>query len=261
MEEKKNRDDRRLNRILGDEWLDWQGEDDSEATISEGKKTFLVLTLIVLIGFVLLALLFWYLVLPRFELFGRTSAVILTVTIIVLSTFFLVWYIALLITVLSRKNYLSVCLQKGTNLFIILFPFVMKLARYFGISRDRLSHSFIRVSNTLIGATSSEGKILALLPRCLNRDLKREVRSICHEFPDVILHTAPGGNEARKIIRKIKPRAIVAVACERDLVSGIQDIAPKIPIIGIPNSRPAGPCKDTRIELDEFRAALSSFLR
>jgi hypothetical protein len=82
---------------------------------------------------------------------------------------------------------------------------------------------------------------------------------ICDGYPNVVLQTAPGGNVARKIIRKTKPRAIVAVACERDLVSGIQDVAPKIPVLGICNSRPAGPCKDTVVDLDEFRDALDMF--
>jgi hypothetical protein len=135
----------------------------------------------------------------------------------------------------------------------------MRLAGHLGISRDRIGHSFIRVSNLLVNHPAGDGQVLALLPRCLTRELKERTKEICDAYPDVVAYTAPGGSVARKIIRETKPRAIVAVACERDLISGIQDIAPKIPVIGIPNSRPNGPCRDTRIDLVEFESALDFF--
>jgi hypothetical protein len=246
------------DRVLGDEWLDWRAGAD-EQNITEGKKTFLLLSLAVLLFAILLAFLFLYLVIPRFEQFGPAGVVVITILVSAIVLFLLLWYAFLLFAVLSRKNYMFMCLERGFNLLTLLFPFTVKLAESFGISRDRLSHSFIKVSNTLVPPRIYGGAILALLPRCLNRDLKSEVKQICESYPNVILQTAPGGNVARKIIREIKPRAIVAVACERDLVSGIQDVAPKIPVLGICNSRPAGPCKDTEVDLEEFRKALDIF--
>ncbi len=256
--ESENKNTKKTDRVLGDEWLDWRGSAD-EQHIVEGKKTFLLLSFVVLAFIILLAFLFLYLVIPRFEQYGRTGVVIITVLVSATTIFLLVWYIFLLVAALSKKNYLFVCLEKGTNLLTLLFPFTVKLAESFGISRDRLSHSFIKVSNTLVHPSINEGTVLALLPRCLNRDIKREIKLICEKYPNVVLQTAPGGNVARKIIRETRPVAIVAVACERDLVSGIQDVAPKIPVLGICNSRPAGPCKDTVVDLEEFRNALDMF--
>jgi hypothetical protein len=250
--------DRRGDRVLGDEWLDWKGSE-AEEPIAEGKRMFLLLSFAVLVLIILLSLLFLYLVLPRFEQFGRAGVVIVTVAVIALTLFLLAWYAFLLFASLSTRNYLFVCLERGTNLLTLLFPLTVKLARTIGISRDRLSHSFIKVSNRLVQPRSSEGRVLALLPRCLKKDLKQRIKEICGEFPDVMLQTAPGGNVARKIIQDTRPRAIVAVACERDLVSGIQDVAPRIPVIGICNSRPLGPCKDTSIDIEEFRTALDYF--
>ncbi len=247
--------ERRGDRVLGDEWLDWKGGE-SEEPIAEGKRTFLLLSFVVLVLIILLSLLFLYLVIPRFEQFGRTGVVIITAAVVALTLFLLAWYAFLLFASLSTKNYLFVCLERGTNLLTLLFPLTVKLAGTIGISRDRLSHSFIKVSNRLVQPSSSGGNVLALLPRCLKKDLKQRIKEICGEFPDVMLQTAPGGNVARKIIQDTRPRAIVAVACERDLVSGIQDVAPRIPVIGICNSRPLGPCKDTSIDVEEFRAAL-----
>jgi hypothetical protein len=40
----------------------------------------------------------------------------------------------------------------------------------------------------------------------------------------------------------------VAVACERDLVSGIRDAWP-LPVIGLINERPEGPCVNTRVDV------------
>ena len=253
-----NADSRPKDRVLGDEWLDWKGADEPPQ-ITEGKRTFLLLSLVVLLGFVLLAFLFWYLVLPRFEQYGRLYATLLTIVIVAAAVFFLVWYAILISAVVSQRAYLAICLRRRSNLFIMLFPVVARLAQSFGISRDRLSHSFIEVSNRLVSQRHQDGPLLALVPRCLSQELKRQVRDICSGYPNVILHAAPGGTEARKIIREIKPRAIVAVACERDLVTGIHDVAPKIPVIGIPNTRPLGPCKDTSLDIEKFRSAILFF--
>jgi hypothetical protein len=260
MAETNGKKTKQTDRVLGDEWLDWNNGKAEGSTV-EGKRTFLLLSFIVLILIILLALLFLYLVLPRFEQYGRTAVIIMTAAVITLAAFLLTWYIFLLFAALSKKNYLFVCLEKGTNLLTLLFPFVARLAASIGISKDRLGHSFIQVSNTLVRARLPDGPVLVLLPRCLKKELKQDIGRLCNESPNVILHTAPGGNVARQIIRDTEPKAIVAVACERDLVSGIQDVAPRIPVIGICNIRPAGPCKDTSIDLEEFCSALAFFCK
>ncbi|WP_242864780.1 DUF116 domain-containing protein [Youngiibacter fragilis] len=48
---------------------------------------------------------------------------------------------------------------------------------------------------------------------------------------------------------------IIAVACERDLSSGIQDTYP-LPVYGILNKRPKGPCLDTLVPLKQVEKAL-----
>jgi len=246
------------DRVLGDEWLDWdQGKTESE--IREGKRTFILISFIVLALMLAAFSIFWYLVLPRFESYGRTYALILTISIIAAGAAIFIWYIISLIAIYSKSNYLRFCMQARNNIFFLLYPLVMKLANSLGISRDRLSHSFIMVSNELVSPSETDGPILTLLPRCLKRDLKKRAREICGRFPDCIIHTAPGGSEARLIIKETAPRAIIAVACERDLVSGIHEVAPKIPVIGIPNTRPLGPCKDTSMDLDELESALKFF--
>ena len=49
------------------------------------------------------------------------------------------------------------------------------------------------------------------------------------------------------------------MACERDLTSGIQDCYP-LPVFGILNERPNGPCLDTFVPLDKVEEAIRLFL-
>ena len=71
----------------------------------------------------------------------------------------------------------------------------------------------------------------------------------------VDLSIATGGTLARKVIVDKKPTVMVAVACERDLCSGIQDAYP-IPVFGILNQRPHGPCINTCVDLERLEKAV-----
>ncbi len=70
------------------------------------------------------------------------------------------------------------------------------------------------------------------------------------------MFVATGGGEARKVIHQERPSAVIGVACERDLISGIHDVAPKVATLGVANQRPEGPCKNTLIDLEELRVAI-----
>lgn len=74
---------------------------------------------------------------------------------------------------------------------------------------------------------------------------------------DVVVAT--GGTFARKFIKEKRPKAIIAVACERDLTSGIQDVR-RIPVLGVLNQRPEGPCYNTLVSIDEIEKAIDFFL-
>ena len=53
--------------------------------------------------------------------------------------------------------------------------------------------------------------------------------------------------------------AVVGIACERDLVSGIRDVYPLLPVLAVPNVRPMGPCKETRVDLEKVEEAVRFF--
>ncbi len=68
-----------------------------------------------------------------------------------------------------------------------------------------------------------------------------------------------GGTLARMMVKQAKPKAIVAIACERDLVSGMQDVFP-IPVIGVLNERPCGPCFNTRVNTEEIEKVVKQLI-
>ena len=72
------------------------------------------------------------------------------------------------------------------------------------------------------------------------------------EQKNISIFIATGGTVARNIIKKIKPKLIISVACERDLMSGISDVK-GIPVVGITNKTPNGPCFNTDVDIDAIK--------
>ncbi len=71
---------------------------------------------------------------------------------------------------------------------------------------------------------------------------------------------ATGGRLALELARSGDIRAVVAVACEKELQEGLKAVFPK-PAIGVINLRPHGPCKDTDVDLAELEEAARWLLR
>ena len=67
-----------------------------------------------------------------------------------------------------------------------------------------------------------------------------------------------GGTLARRRVASFNPSGIVAVACERDLTLGIQDVFP-IPVYGVINDRPNGPCFNTCVDMSIVEDAIKFF--
>ena len=61
------------------------------------------------------------------------------------------------------------------------------------------------------------------------------------------------------LIRERRPRAVVAVACERDLVSGLHDVAGRVPVLGLTMTLPSGPCKGAEVDLAHFEEWVKAF--
>lgn len=159
----------------------------------------------------------------------------------------------------------------------VLYPVLMILGAFFKSRKEGFQRIVISLNNKLVrGQKISTKKILLLLPHCLQLDEcnirlthniyncercgRCRIRDLIEMADEkhLDLFVATGGTLARKIVTEIRPGAIVAVACERDLSGGLADTYP-IPIIGISNERPCGPCLNTQVDLEKVKEAISFF--
>jgi uncharacterized protein len=159
----------------------------------------------------------------------------------------------------------------------ILLPVLTMVGKLIGLRKEDVQHAFVAVNNELVLTHCRNGhppqKILMLMPHCLqDRDCpvkvthkvenckrcgKCGIKDLLEltERYGVDLAVATGGTIARRIVMEKRPDLIIAVACERDLTSGIQDTTP-LPVYGIFNERPFGPCLNTRVSLDRVESIL-----
>ena len=64
-----------------------------------------------------------------------------------------------------------------------------------------------------------------------------------------------GGRDALARTKQENIKAVVAVACEKELVQGIFAAFPK-PVLGVINETPEGPCKNTLADPDKVTQAI-----
>lgn len=255
--EKKSAPDKRKNRRLGDEWVDWDGRNESTEA---DHRVFLGLAILSTILLIVAAGLFLWLIYPRLAATGHLLPQLFSVLFLVFSGILLLWLILFLIAAIARRPMTRIIIIP--QMINRLLSLVMATGKILGISQDRLTNSFMKVNNLIIGSrpprTTSE-KLLVLLPRCLSKENNIRLR----EFRDNYkfqMATVGGGSEARLKIKEIRPRVIIAVACERDLLTGFRDVNTHIPVIGFPNKRPEGPCRNTCVDLTEIEAVIKNCL-
>ncbi len=162
-----------------------------------------------------------------------------------------------------------------------LLPILILAGKVVGLKREQVQHAFVAVNNELVLAHCKNGqrprRILLLMPHCIqDKDCAVKVThnvdncKRCGKCPikdllqlsekfHVDLAVATGGTIARRIVVEKRPDLIIAVACERDLTSGIQDTTP-LPVYGIFNQRPFGPCLNTQVSVEHVESVLADIL-
>src|SRR5512139_1499146 len=193
---------------------------------------------------------------------------------LVLSVFIL--GVALLIVTLIRGKEVFFASKIRGVVVEVLFPIMIVVGKLLGISKEKVQQSFVEVNNLLVRAKCREtrtDRILLLMPHCLQFNecaIKitsdvykcqacgkcriKDLVELAQKY-NVHLSVATGGTLARRRVAEARPQAIIAVACERDLTSGIQDSYP-LPVIGILNDRPYGPCFNTSVDIAKVADAL-----
>lgn len=194
----------------------------------------------------------------------------------------------LVVTMLLGLGQLGLTLLSGRDLFFstrlrgmaikYLLPAIIAIGRLLGADRDSLQRSFIALNNQLVRGRKlrvSASQAIILLPHCIQLHecaikVTGDIEKCLHcgkcdigdladlaQSRGVEIAVATGGTLARKILMEKRPRFVLAVACERDLTAGIRDAYP-LPVYGVFNRRPQGPCYNTVIDLAEVKRALDA---
>jgi hypothetical protein len=143
------------------------------------------------------------------------------------------------------------------------------------------SRSFVKFNNWITRLRRTQvcpQNLLLLVPRCLQKngcaqtlgatidDCKAcgqcnvtELLAIRDEF-GIRCSLAAGGREALAFVRDPKVKAVVAVACEKELTQGILAVFPK-PVLGVLNIQTNGPCRNTHLDPSLVRAAIRFMLK
>jgi hypothetical protein len=185
----------------------------------------------------------------------------------------------LVLTTMLGKDIFLTRILRGAVIKLLL-PVIEFVGKILGIPRDTIRQSFIAMNNSLVMSqrlSIKPDRLLILLPHCIQLfdceikvtgDIEKCVRcgkcdinglaNLAKKY-GIDISVATGGTLARKVIMEKRPKLVIAVACEGDLTSGIKDCYP-LPVLGILNNRPFGPCFNTRVETEKVDEALKSVM-
>ncbi|HSB54375.1 MAG TPA: DUF116 domain-containing protein [Gemmatimonadales bacterium] len=250
-----------VDRRLGHEWDEWDGRPlpnggnyDSPPALFFGWSAAAIAAFF---GVIALAL---YLLAPRLALLAPSVPQVAWIVLGAAAGIAWLWWGFLVLSYVLRRPLLPERLaERGP--FLRLMRLTSRVAERFG-QRDWVENAAVKVYDVLAlerGRKVNKGELLLLIPRCLSRAALDGVLSIAGRY-DVPVFVATRGQLARRVIRERRPRAVVAVACERDMVSGLHDVAGKIPVLGLTMTLPAGPCKDAGLDLVQLEEWVKAYV-
>ena len=201
----------------------------------------------------------------------------LLINILVLSIIIIIIFSTIVTyNIIKDKKVNSSLMKINLKIANLLFNPVIFIASSIGIPKNEMRKIYVKLNNSYIYSNKynfNSKDIMILIPHCVQKNsCKLKVTNkiencakcgLCtvsdlvklKEKTGINIFIATGGTLARKVIIENKPKAVIAVACERDLTSGIQDMK-HIPVLGIFNKRPNGPCVDTFIDIHEVEDAI-----
>ena len=201
-----------------------------------------------------------------YELLGRATFVLIVAAIIV----FLISILLGIILVKKKKILLPRLLLFTVENFYHQYK---KIARLFGIGENIIDHIGIELRNKLsleaFATVKPEERIL-VLPQCVRhpkcparldssqgimckdcglciiKDVKAEANRLGYKF-----YAVPGGRFVERIVKRVKPKAALGVACYKDLNSAMQGLSKsRFVVQGVPLVKDG--CVATEVNLNEL---------
>jgi hypothetical protein len=250
-----------VDRRLGHEWDEWDGRPlPNSGNYDSPPALFFAwsaATLVILLSVVALAL---FLLAPRLSSVSSSAPAVLWSGLLLVTAVLWAWWGLLFLShQLDRPLLPEQLAERGP--FLRLMRLTSRVAARFG-RRDWVENAAVKVYNGLAimrGRKVGKGELLLLIPRCLSKVTLDGVLGIAGKY-GVPVFVATRGQLARRVIRERRPRAVVAVACERDMVSGLHDVAGKIPVLGLTMTLPSGPCKDASLDLGQLERWVQAYV-
>ncbi len=248
--------------------------------LSKDKSIFLKLLNIIILAMFFLAL-GLILLIKNNVLHLYLILLIIMIFFFIAGTIYLLGLLALIISITKNgtiPRFLIPIFEKSIK---FIYPIMIMFSSILKIHKDPIRRFFSDINNKIVVLKSDKinsEDILIVTPHCLQKssckhkvtgdidnckrcgacDVDRLLR-LCTSY-NVKLEVVTGGTLARKVIKDYNPKGIIAVACERDLSHGILDVK-GIPVIGIKNERPEGPCRNTCVDIREVKKAIKHYLR
>ena len=250
-----------VDRRLGHEWDEWDGKPlPNEGNFDSAPNVFFRWSALTLAAAAVLAAFLIYILSPRLALLHAGVPRALWLAWMGAGVLLGSWWLLLVLGhALDRPLLPERLAERGP--FLGLMRFTSAMAGQFG-RRDWVENAAVKVYNALAsvrGRKVGKGELLLLIPRCLSKETLDGVLGIAGKY-GVPVFVATRGQLARRVIRERRPRAVVAVACERDMVTGLHDVAGKVPVLGLTMTLPAGPCKDARLNLDQLEQWVRAYV-
>lgn len=191
---------------------------------------------------------------------------------------------------ISTSTFLIALYKKGT-VFVFspkilltilkwMYPLILAIVNFFHGDKSIVNQFFIHMNNIFVESMKLKGTskdILILIPHCVQdsqcsikitsnllackacgKCKASDLKDLQEQY-DCKIAIATGGTLARKAVVEYNPKYIIAVACERDLVNGILDVN-AIPVYGILNQLPNGPCINTTINVQEIKDVIIRYI-
>ena len=271
---KKGESEKRV-KGLSDNTDRWSGSAESIA-YRPGKGVFLALLCVTALVVVFAGFVFWYIPTVGLRSIHPSLSWVLGAVLIAVALF-----------VLGGTTIITLGVMRGSLPFysgflrwmVVRFylPLMIMAGGILRIPKIKIERVFIDLNNQMVkmmGRRFKREKLLILMPHCIQfdnctikvtRNVKNcagcgkceigELLSLSEKY-GVSLFISTGGTVARRKVIEERPDAVIAVACERDLTSGLQDSYP-LPVWAIVNKRPRGYCMETGVDLSEVSHAIS----
>jgi hypothetical protein len=250
-----------VDRRLGHEWDEWDGKPlPNQGNYDSPPHLFFQWSAAGLgaaLGIIALGL---YLLGPRIGLLLPGVPTYLWIGLGIVSGMSWLWWLLILLSYATNRALLPAKIAEQGP-FLRLMSVTSRVADRFG-RRDWVENASVKVYNALAlrrAKKVGQGELLLLIPRCLSKPAIDGVLALSGKY-EVPVFVATRGQLARRVIKERRPRAIVAVACERDMVSGLHDVAGRVPVLGLTMTLPAGPCKDAGLNLVQLEEWVKVFV-